>query len=163
MVQVELAGPEGQSDFAEVEATVGEVAAVTLTLAAPEPEPVVEPEPPPPPPVVAVDTKDPDLRMIGMVAGGVGIAGLVVFGACGAVSSGKYRDLERACPTRTGCDPALEDEADAGETLQTVANVGLVVGAIGVVAGVTLYVLGSLDEETEVALGPGSISIRGSL
>ncbi len=164
LVSVQVQAVDGQGDAQEVEVKVGEVAEVALKIPAPLSEPTPEPEPEPVAPVrVEIDSDDAGLRLAGLLAGGVGLVGMAVFVGCGVASNAKLDDLERACPGRTDCDPALRDDADTGDTLQTAANVGLVVGALGIAAGVTLYVLGSMDEQSSVALGPGSIWIRGEL
>ena len=61
---------------------------------------------------------------------------------------------------------------DSGSTQQTLANVGLIVGAVGVTAGVTMLVIGlssddggtesaSTQPSTSLAVGPGFTGLRG--
>jgi hypothetical protein len=108
------------------------------------------------------------LRPFSYVAGGVGVAGLATFAIFGAMSNSTYNDLKTACPAATGgCPPGQQDKISSGKTQQTVANVGLVLGLVGVAAGATLFVL-SLPPKAPVAnaavvVGPGFLGLKGSL
>jgi hypothetical protein len=90
------------------------------------------------------------LRIGAYVAGGVGIVGLATFAISGALAHSAYEDLSAACGAGP-CPASKADEISSGRTRQTIANVGLAVGAIGVAAGATLFVL-SLRKDTS---GPG--------
>ena len=109
------------------------------------------------------------LRLPAYIAAGVGVAGFVTFAVAGAMSKSTYSDLEQAC----GASPCPADRASdvsAGKTQQTVANVGLVVGAVGIAAGATLFVLslrgGKKAEpaaaKTELVVGPAWLGARGT-
>ena len=108
------------------------------------------------------------LRPFSYVAGGVGLAGLATFAIFGIMSNSTYSDLKSACPSsQGGCPPSKRDEVSSGQTQQTIANVGLVVGLAGLAAGGTLLVF-SLTPKAPVAnaavvLGPGYLGVRGSL
>jgi hypothetical protein len=105
------------------------------------------------------------LRPYSYVVGGIGVAGLALFAAYGIIDNSTYSDLQSSCP-HNACPPAKQSEVDAGRTQQTVANVSLVVGAVGVAAGVTLFVL-SLSPKSSTSAGlvlaPGYLGLRGSL
>ena len=84
------------------------------------------------------------------------------------MSNSKFSTLESQCPDNQ-CPPNLEGEADAGQIYQTVANVGLVVGAVGLGAVVVLYLNSEPDSEqphdrasARLSLGPQRIAITGS-
>ncbi|XXX78529.1 tetratricopeptide repeat protein [Sorangium sp. So ce134] len=110
------------------------------------------------------------LRPYAYAAGGVGVAGLAVFTVAGLMANGTYSDLAETC--RGPCPIERKDDVDAGKAQQTVANVGIVVGAIGLVAGTTLLVLsftgGSAGEpqrttaSTQLLVGPGFTGLRGT-
>lgn len=135
--------------------------------------------PPPPPPT----TEPPEesggtspLVPIGIATAGVGVAGLALFAIAGSMSNGTYGDLEDLCGGEQACPSDRQAEAadlqDSGSTQQTLANVGLIVGAVGVTAGVTMLVIGlssddggtesaSTQPSTSLAVGPGFTGLRG--
>jgi hypothetical protein len=106
------------------------------------------------------------LRTWAYVAGGVGVAGLATFGIAGVLAKSTYDDLNGACHGGP-CPTSKQGEIDSGKTQQTVANVGLVIGAVGVAAGVTLFVISMPKRETSPApatallVGPGWAGLRG--
>lgn len=83
------------------------------------------------------------LRIGGIAAGSVGIAGFIMFGVAGAISSSTYADLKLKCGGDTGgCGGRdVTDEVSKGQTQQTIANAGLIIGAVGVAAGATMIIL----------------------
>jgi hypothetical protein len=131
--------------------------------------------PPTPPPTKEVTVDDKTIlgmeqRTWAYVAGGVGVAGLATFGVFGAMSRSKYNDLESSCPGGI-CPADRQSDIDAGKRDQTIANIGLIVGVVGLGTGTALYFLddksGSGREtatkpSTSVGLGPGSVTVQGS-
>jgi hypothetical protein len=108
------------------------------------------------------------MRVGAFVAGGVGVAGLVTFAVAGSMSNATYKDLQNACGNGP-CPQSRADDVSRGKTQQTLANVGLVVGAVGVAAGATLFVLslrgGKKAEatgKTELVVGPTYLGARGT-
>jgi hypothetical protein len=81
-----------------------------------------------------------NLRPYAYVAGGVGAVGLLTFVVAGLAANSTYSDLEAACPNGR-CPPGQADAVSTGRTQQTVANIGLVFGVLGLAAGTTLFVL----------------------
>lgn len=132
--------------------------------------------PPPPttaPPATAEASASGNLmgltkRQWAYVAGGVGAAGVVTFGVFGLMNNAKYNDLQDSCPNGQ-CPPDRSSDIDAGRRNQTIANVGLVVGVVGLGAGTTLFLMSRNDKPSdaasskvpEVAVGPGSVLVRG--
>jgi hypothetical protein len=85
------------------------------------------------------------MRTIGFVAGGVGLAGMTVFTVAGLMAKSTFDRMSEACGA-TGCsEPAQLSDIDKGRSQQTLANVGLVVGLVGLSAGAALVVLGGRD------------------
>jgi hypothetical protein len=158
-----------------VNATVGQKTPVTLDgrPTAPAPQGDTKPDPDDKPPEdaqpaepVAPTGGASTLRPYAYVAGGVGVAGLAMFTVFGLMDNSTYSDLQSACP-HNQCPASKQSEVDNGRTQQTLANVGLVVGAVGVAAGATLFVL-SLRKSpsgpsTGLVLAPGYFGLRGSL
>lgn len=104
--------------------------------------------PPPPPP--SSPAKRSPLRPAAFVAGGVGVVGMVMFAVAGPMSQATYASLKEKCGLAQ-CSSDHKSEIAAGKTQQVVANVGAVVGAVGLAAGVTLFVLSLRPEKTESA------------
>jgi hypothetical protein len=109
------------------------------------------------------------LRTVGFVAGGVGVAGLAVFTVAGLMANSTFKRMSDVCGT-SGCSDAGQlSEIDKGRSQQTLANVGLAVGVVGLAAGATLIILGGRghgsDSSATVAVsgipGGGSISYAG--
>jgi hypothetical protein len=97
--------------------------------------------------------------------GGIGVAGLALFTVYGLIDNSTYSDLQSSCP-HNACPPGKQGEIDSGRTQQTIANVSLVVGGVGLAAGATMFVI-SLSHKssptTGLVLGPGYLGVRGSL
>jgi hypothetical protein len=163
----------------EVNAQVGQEATVDFAEAAPPP-PAQAPVEPPPAEESGGSGFAQTRPIVAGVTGGVGVAGFVLFGVFGGLAKSKYSDLDAQCPDKH-CTPDLQDEADTGRTYQTVANVSLVVGIVGVAAGAGLLVWDILDKQpsseggdgtegapaaakvrTQLFVGPGSLAVRGS-
>jgi len=103
------------------------------------------------------------------IAGGVGVAGLATFAVFGILANSRYSDLEASC-VDGHCPPDLEDTQNSGKAFQTVANIGLIVGAVGVGTAVTLFVIGgpsakpssSEARAPKLRVGIGSVELGGS-
>ena len=108
-------------------------------------------------------------KTLAWVAGGVGLAGVATFAVFGAMSSAKFNHLQDACPDGH-CPPDLESDKNAGQTFQTIANVGLIVGVVGAGAAVTLFALGGPSESAysasatapKLSVGLGSVQLSGA-
>jgi hypothetical protein len=164
-ITVEAVAPGGETVSRTISLVAGSRAAVELPFGAPastEPpsttaEPVAEPI------RVAAGSS---LRPWAYVAGGVGVAGFATFAIFGVLDNSKFNDLEKSC-VGGRCRPEQQDTIDSGRRYQTIANVGLVAGAVGVGAGVVLFLLSSGDEEPpstsgiRIAPGPGSATLAG--
>jgi hypothetical protein len=115
------------------------------------------------------------LRVGAVVAGAVGVAGFIMFAVEGAASKSTFNSLSATCGGRAGCagaSPAQRNEANSqissGQTQQTVANVGVVIGAVGIATGVTLLALSfrrSPDARApsgQLVVGPRWAGLQGS-
>lgn len=113
----------------------------------------------------SVDLLGLDKRTWAYIAGGVGAAGIVTFGVFGAMNRSKFNSLEEDCPSAV-CLTDRSDDIDAGKRYQTIANVGLVVGVVGLGTGTALYFLsddkGQEQPTTQVGFGPGSVTVQGT-
>ena len=123
----------------------------------------------PPPPPKRKQDDDLGLLPVALAFGGLGVAGMVTFGVAGGLSLGTYSEVEDTCATL----PAAEcnDLIDTGETQQLVANIGWIVGAVGLAAGATILIVdlttsssGSTRDASNVQLdiGAGRMGVSGS-
>jgi hypothetical protein len=110
-----------------------------------------------------------------LTATGIGVAGFATFAVAGLMARSTESDLEAAC-TNDVCAPELHDDVERGRREQTIANIGLAVGFVGALAGVTLFVLDrNRDAETSMipraergrrvglVVAPGWAGVRGEL
>ena len=149
--------------------TAGQHLAVAIDAAAGD---STTPEPPPSPPPDETEASNASrarLRPFAYAAGGVGAVGLVVFAIEGANASSTYDNLKNNC--RVPC-PSMADQISSGKTAQTIANVSLAVGLVGIAAGVTLFVFSLPHKKearrepaptTSLVFSPGFVGVRGTL
>ncbi|MEZ4308674.1 MAG: hypothetical protein R3F14_11570 [Polyangiaceae bacterium] len=103
----------------------------------------VEPPPGKSGPLVSSSTRR-ILRPASFAAGGVGVAGFAMFAISGGLASATYDSLDQKCTAGSGtrtCPADAQSQIDEGKTQKDLANVGLVIGAAGLAAGVTMFVL----------------------
>ena len=105
------------------------------------------------------------LRPFAYVAGGIGVVGLATFAIAGLSSKSTYDDLAAACPSGP-CPVSRQADIDSGKRTQTIANVGLVVGALGLAAGVTLFVVSTKPSAKPASaafvVSPSWVGMRGA-
>jgi tetratricopeptide (TPR) repeat protein len=95
----------------------------------------------------------PSMRTWAYVAGGVGVAGIATFAIFGAMNNAKHSKLEDQCKNNA-CPSNLEDDKKAGQRYQTIANIGLVVGVVGLGTGTVLYFMSNKKSEKAAAAPP---------
>ncbi len=154
IVRVEASSPEGTPATREVAIAAGTTRTVALTLGA---------EAKSTPPTQDEDHGRAALRTGGLLAAGVGVLGMATFATFGMLAKDRYESLDAQCPDH--CPDDRQDDIDQGRMLQTTANVGLVVGALGLATGATLFTLGwpsSSEGSVQVAVGPATASLHGT-
>ena len=121
-------------------------------VAPPPPQPAPAPEPPPP-------SSGGTQRKIGLVTGGVGVAGVIFGAVAGLEAASKYSSAKSACGGGTACDagsPGLGLRASAGDWA-TVSNVAFIAGGALAAAGVVLFLTAHHDEASpKVGLAPAA-------
>lgn len=147
----------------QIQIAAGATQTITLVFkeAAPAAAPVARPEPVRDRGVPA--KKGGELRTVGYVLAGVGVAGIAVFAVTGAMASSKYGELEDACGSTRCTDPKYADTVDSGKRLETISNVGLIAGGVGLLAGGALIVFGGPKEQKSSAGirgTPGGLSLE---
>lgn len=161
-VKVEATTEGGVTRAMTAEVPKGGPASVALDLGGvvetQEPAQSLKPEP------MSVETDDLQRKTIptaSWVTGGIGVAGLATFAIFGSMAKSKSEDLD-ACAPR--CPESERDTADAGKRDQTIANVGLAVGGIGLAAAAGFYIFQKPPEQdASVSWGvsPNGLVLRG--
>lgn len=111
-----------------------------------EPEPA-KPPPAPPPPVSS--------SKLPFVVGGLGVASLIASGVFFGIRTSAQSELEDKCQG-TLCPESVRATGDRGKMATTVSNVTLVVGLVGLGAGITLYALDS-KKPASASLAPRAV------
>ncbi len=130
------------------ERTIQVGAGDTKTIAVRLVEEEGEPEPPP----VEPPKRDPGSssggisKTWGYIGLGVGAAGLATFTVFALSAKSTHDTLDEECGGRC-TDPKFQDDVDSGKRAQTIANIGLGVGVVGLAAGATVLLLGGSDKE----------------
>jgi len=127
---------------------------------------VAEPAEPAPQPtervVVMQDANAISRDTLGYVSVGAGAVGFLGFTIFGIAANSEASTLAEQC-VGYSCPESLAAVAERGRSFQTVANVGLGVGIVGVAAATYFFwpriSAGLL--EADVAVGPGNVSVRG--
>jgi hypothetical protein len=104
----------------------------------------------------AREARPPTWRTVGFIAGGLGLAGLVVGATAGLMTIDKASTFRDHCHPY-GCDRQGLDAASSGKTLALTSDLGFAFGAVGLAAGAYLL-LTSPKSRTAVGLAP---SVRG--
>ena len=149
-VVVELATPGSPPVSKTLSVSAGQSVDLPLDGGIPGPG---EGGPPPPPPVVETPSARPPWRIMWISGYGVGLVGLVTFAIAGVSSNNTASDLSAKCGNKP-CPASLANEVSRGKTEQTIANVGLVFGLLGVAAGTTFLVLDLTSKPAATAATP---------
>ena len=91
------------------------------------------------------------LRTAGIIGLALGAAGVGAFAVAGLMANDRFATLQDECKQAPCKDPRYREVIEEGETLDLVANVGIGVGAAGLVAGATLLLLGRQSEQPPAA------------
>ncbi len=168
-IQIVAKIPARGSVIRTITVSPGSEGSVAIDLAESEPQPEVPavtpiqdaPLPPPQEDKPAPQEEATSLKPYAFIAGGVGVAGLATFAVLGALNNSKFKDLEDECKGGP-CPAGTQSDIDTGRNYQTFANVGLVVGVVGVGTSIALFALDSGGEKpTRVGVGPGSVTVSG--
>ena len=122
--------------------------------------------------VVAIVPPEPGVRYetLAWISGGVGLAGLAAFTVFGLVNNAKYDDIQAECRDNQ-CPERMADSAETGRTYQTLANVGLGVGIVGIGTAAVLWLAApspappteavAATSQPRVVVGPRFVSVSG--
>ncbi|HEX4478015.1 MAG TPA: hypothetical protein VH142_23165 [Polyangiaceae bacterium] len=102
-------------------------------------------------------------RTVAIVAGSVGVAGVVVGTIFGIRASSKWSDAKSHCDPYPYCGASGVDAANSARSSANIATVAFIVGAAGIAGGAVLWFTAPRATEGPVALGigPGNLLVRG--
>jgi hypothetical protein len=148
----------------KLEISAGETRTIALAFtsqSAGQGEPGPAPVPADPVPRGEPSSSGGTLRTVGFITAGVGIAGIAAFGIAGSLAKSEFDRLETDCDGERCTDAKYADNVDRGKRMQTVANVGLIVGAVGLLAGGTMIVFGGPKQKEGAGLvvSPGGFEL----
>ena len=106
---------------------------------------------PAPLPPVEPESEFGGMRIGGVIAGVIGIGGIVVMGVTGSMANSRKDTLETECGGTNCTQAKYQTTIDEGKTYQTVANIGLGVGIGGIALGALLIILGGPSNPEEAA------------
>jgi hypothetical protein len=134
---------------------------VPAVAPAPAPTPALLPPAPVDPPRAVTSPAPPWLAPAMWASFGVGIASAAAFGSLFAATDAKYTELVRSCVEASCSDARYQELRHGGETLQTATNVTLVLSAVALTAGATLFYFGRAHA-ARVTVGAGRATIEGT-
>jgi serine/threonine-protein kinase len=124
------------------------------------------PSVPPPHPASAAGQSSEGLgtqKVVALVAGGVGVVGLAVGGVFGLKAVSNKKDADPYCSGGDCTDPRGVTAGNDAHAAGNAATVGLVVGAVGLAAGLTLWFTAPKEQPaTQVGFGLGTVQVRGA-
>ena len=103
-------------------------------------------------------------RILGLVAGGVGVAGIAVGSVFGVMTLSEGSQQQTACASSTNCPHPTQAASDhsTGETDRTLSTVGFIAGGVLLAGGAVLFFTARHPESTAAArlvfvpsVGPG--------
>jgi hypothetical protein len=117
------------------------------------------PTPPQLPSTTAPAEVRPRRRLLGLGVGVVGVVGLGIGAAFGAVASSKWDTAVSECPSHTGCSPQAINNRDTAATAASVSTVGLIAGGVLAAAGVVIFLTAPRAAAPGVGLqvGPSAV------
>jgi hypothetical protein len=168
--EVEIVGRYhgAERDKKKVKLALGTPQTVSVDVGAPD---APKEEALPPPKKQRIEEEDEGgsaLLPLAAISAGVGAGGLTVFAVFGLMNQSTYDSIETQCAD--SCTRAsIEEKVDDGKTQQTVANIGLVVGAVGVAAAATFLIVELTSDDspatagrvTRFGVGPSSAMVEG--
>ncbi len=104
-------------------------------------------------------------KVAALLAGGAGVAGLALGTFFGLQSKSKHDDATQLCPRVDCSDPRGVNLGNDARSAGNLSTAMMIVGAVGVAAGVTLWVSAPKAESSasaRVGLGPGSVQLVGA-
>jgi hypothetical protein len=141
---------------------IGGAVATAPPLPPPGPATTAPPQPPPGSATTPSEAASP-MGTIGLVAGGVGVVGLIVGSIFGGLTISSSGSANNACPSHTGCSAQATNDRNNALTYGTVSTVAFIAGGGLVGGGLTLYFTApkSRAPSVGVQMAPGRMAMTG--
>jgi len=149
--RVEISGPGIETIRRDVDVNGGETKTLPVAVRAAPDEPQTGPTPPPTRGAAEPETSGGEIRIVGIVAGSLGVAAFATFAATAVLSDQRFSTLEDECGGARCTDPKYADVVDEGKTFELVANVTVIAGAVLVAAAVPMIIWGGPTEAEPAA------------
>ncbi|MBW2455530.1 MAG: hypothetical protein JRI68_13505 [Deltaproteobacteria bacterium] len=149
-VAVSVRAPGKEPVHRAIEVPAGQTRSLALTLEDAAADGPAVPEADPSGGADEIETDGGELRIVGFVVAGLGLAGIGVFAATASMAKSDYDELDDECGGST-CPPSEQGRVDDGRTLTTVANVSLIAGSVLVAGGVAMILFGGPSESDDSA------------
>jgi hypothetical protein len=104
-------------------------------------------------------------RTIGLVVGGIGVVGLGVGAAFGAIAMSQKADAQNACPSNPCLTQNGVNKWSNAATSAKVADVAFIVAGVGVVGAAVIWFTAPRSKggpSTQVGVGPGVLQVKAS-
>jgi hypothetical protein len=103
-------------------------------------------------------------RTVALLVGGIGVVGVGLGTAFGLASKAKHDQAARDCNGLACPDKDALAEADAAQANGNISTVMMIVGGVGLAAGVTLWLAAPKESRpsAELGLGLGTVQVRGA-
>jgi len=101
-------------------------------------------------------------RILAIVAGGVGVAGLAMGTAFGVIALSDKSTASGQCPAATCSSSSASKEWSSADSAGNLSTVGFIVGAVALAGGAVLWFTAPRAASTQVGVGPGMLELRGS-
>jgi hypothetical protein len=116
-----------------------------------------------PSPVVATSDSGHGRRVLGVVAGATGLAGVVLGGVFGGLTFSSWGEASDSCPKYVHCSAQAISEGNNASTYATVSTIGFIAGGVLLAGGLTLYFTAPKDQAAGVGveLAPRGAAVVG--
>jgi hypothetical protein len=100
-------------------------------------------------------------RILGIVVGSMGVAGLAVGGIFGGLTFASWGSANSACPSHQGCSAAALNDRSNAVTYGTVSDIGFIAGGVLLAGGLALYLTAPSSQAVGLQVSPGGLTIAG--
>ncbi len=138
---------------------------IAATPATPPPQPLTTPPPSAPAETPPPSSSGSTQRIVGLVAGGVGIVGLAVGSIFGGMAMGNESDSKNRCPTSNCASPAAVSENSDAKSNATISTVAMISGGVVLAAGAVIFLTAPKARPATAiklmpAVGAGELGLR---